>query len=190
MSDGAQTLRVKMKAFKDRMPWRALPSLVVTDFDGVLTDNRVLVMEDGREAVFCNRADGLGFDLIRARGIPALILSTERNPVVSARARKLRVEVLQAVGDKAGALRAYCARKRIRLRDVWYVGNDTNDLEVMRIVGGPACPADAHPAIRRISRWILRARGGEGVVRELAERLQQIRGRGACAGAAQGKVAP
>ena len=74
-------------------------TFVVFDFDGVFTDNRVLVMEDGREAVFCSRADGLGLQALVRSGVGCLVLSTETNPVVSARAAKLGLECVQGLGD-------------------------------------------------------------------------------------------
>ena len=149
--------------------------LIVFDFDGVLTDNRVLVFEDGREAVYCNRSDGLGFDLFRLHHVPTVILSTERHPIVATRAAKLKVPCLQGIGDKKVALEDYCKKAGIDLRKVLYVGNDVNDLTAMQIVGHRACPADANPAIRAICENILRSRGGEGVARELAEVVLQLR---------------
>ncbi|HUC60485.1 MAG TPA: HAD hydrolase family protein [Alphaproteobacteria bacterium] len=149
-------------------------ALIVFDFDGVLTDNRVLVLEDGREAVLCSRADGLGFDALRAARIPTLILSTERNPVVAARARKLGVPVLQAVADKAQALEAHCIAAGIALASVVYVGNDLNDLKAMGTVGHPVAVADAHERVRKAARYVLKAAGGEGAARELVERLMGL----------------
>lgn len=149
-------------------------ALLVFDFDGVLTDNRVLVMEDGTEAVFCSRADGLAFDALRRHGLPALILSTETNRVVQARATKLKVEALQSVRDKAIALREFCAARQIALAEVAFVGNDLNDLPVMRIVGHPVAVADAHPAVTRVARHVLKTSGGHGVAREIVEQLLQL----------------
>lgn len=150
------------------------PKLIVFDFDGVLTDNRVLVFDDGHEAVFCNRADGLGFHLLRKAGFPVLILSTERNRVVAARAKKLNVPCLHGIGDKKLALQNYCRKRGVRLKDVLYVGNDVNDLAAMQSAGHCACPADAHPKVRALCHTILRSRGGEGVARELAEKQFQL----------------
>ena len=147
------------------------PKLLVFDFDGVLTDNRVLVSSDGSEAVMCNRSDGLGFDLFHRYKVPVLILSTEKNEVVRRRAQKLRCPVVHGVGDKVAALKKYCLRKKIALRDVAYVGNDLNDLAVMGEVGHTFCPKDAHPVIRKLASRILAAKGGEGVAREMAERV-------------------
>ncbi|MBF0182863.1 MAG: HAD hydrolase family protein [Magnetococcales bacterium] len=148
--------------------------LLVFDFDGVLTDNRVWVMENGLEAVACHRGDGLGFDMLRKLGVPVLILSTESNPVVRARAGKLRVPVTQGVGDKAGQLRAYCQERGYALSRVLYVGNDLNDYEVMKLVGYAVAVADAHPLIRDMAWRVTRCRGGDGVVRELLEEILAI----------------
>jgi YrbI family 3-deoxy-D-manno-octulosonate 8-phosphate phosphatase len=142
--------------------------LAVYDFDGVMTDNRVYVMQDGTEAVACTRADGLGVDMIRAMGVPQLILSTETNPVVQTRAAKLGLEAISGAADKCRALLEICASRRYAPARVLYVGNDVNDLEAMRAVGYPVSPADGHPAVRAIARVITRAAGGQGVVRELA----------------------
>lgn len=150
-------------------------SLLVFDFDGVLTDNRVLVLEDGREAVLCNRADGLAFDMFRAAGLRVLIMSTERNPVVAARAAKLRVPVLQAVGDKGLALNERCRADGLDLRRVAFVGNDLNDLPAMRLVGFPIAVADAHPQVKRMAWAVLATRGGDGAAREVAEDILGLR---------------
>ena len=143
--------------------------LIVYDFDGVMTDNRVIVFQDGIEAVIVNRADGLGVDRFRDLGIPQLILSTETNPVVKARAAKLCLEVIASCKDKKIALKNYCAQNGYDLTRVLYVGNDLNDLEVMRIVGFPVAPADAHPEIKKIAKLTTVAKGGEGVVKELSD---------------------
>ena len=145
--------------------------LIVYDFDGVMTDNRVIVFQDGTEAVIVNRADGLGVDRFRNLGIPQLILSTETNPVVKARAVKLRLEVIASCKDKKIALENYCTQNGYDLKKVMYIGNDLNDLEVMRIVGFPVAPADAHPKIKQIAKLVTETRGGEGVVQELSDYL-------------------
>lgn len=145
--------------------------LLVYDFDGVMTDNRVLVDHLGGESVACTRADGLGVDIIRSLGLPQVILSTETNPVVRARAEKLKLPVLQGLADKRQALVDYCLAQGHALGRVLYAGNDVNDLAAMQMVGYPVCPADAHPSIRNLAYWVVSARGGEGVIREIADRL-------------------
>ncbi len=146
-------------------------ALIIFDFDGVFTDNRVIVDETGKEAVICNRSDGLGVRLLHDRNIAMLILSTETNPVVAQRAGKLRLECIQGVSDKKAALLSYCNEKGINIKNVMYVGNDLNDYEAMQIVGFPVAPGDAHPKIRALAKTVLYQKGGEGAIAELAERL-------------------
>jgi len=145
--------------------------LIVYDFDGVMTDNRVIIFQDGNEAVIVNRSDGLAVECFRSLGIPQLILSTETNPVVKARAAKLHLEVIASCKDKKIALENYCSQKGYDLNRIMYVGNDLNDLEVMRIVGFPVAPADAHLEIRKVAKLTTQAKGGEGVIKELSDYL-------------------
>ena len=150
--------------------------LLVYDFDGVMTDNKVFVDQNGNEMVQVSRADGLGIAEIRKLGIQQMILSTETNSVVSARANKLDLFCLQGVDNKAQALTDYCENNQTPLNDVAYVGNDINDLAVMKLVGVTFCPADAHVSIKEISQYILESKGGEGVAREIFDLLTQKRG--------------
>lgn len=142
---------------------------VVTDFDGVHTDDTVTIGSDGAEYVTVSRSDGMGIALLRDAGIPVLILSTETNPVVAARARKLRVEVLQAQADKAAALEAWALRHDIPLDRIAYLGNDVNDLACFELVGWPVAVPEAHPRLLTAARLILGGSGGRGAVRELAD---------------------
>lgn len=150
-------------------------ALLIFDFDGVLTDNRVLVFQDGREAVLCSRADGLAFDLLRQWRVRTVIMSTETNPVVRARAAKLRVPVLQALMDKGKAVQDFSRKAGIALANVMFVGNDLNDLPAMQNVGYPVAVANAHPAVKKIAWKVLRTNGGEGVAREVVENLLKPR---------------
>lgn len=143
--------------------------LIVYDFDGVMTNNRVIVFQDGAEAVIANRADGLGVERLRTLGLAQLILSSEKNPVVKARAKKLGLDVIASCKDKKDALMNYCEQNDYDLQKVLYAGNDLNDLEVMKIVGFPVAPADAHPDVKAIAKLITIAKGGEGVVREISD---------------------
>ena len=143
--------------------------LFVFDFDGVLTDNIVHIDNNGNEMVSCSRADGLAFDVLRKLDKPCQILSTENNTVVSARANKLGISVLQGVKNKEKALRNLVKRKGYKLSNILYVGNDLNDYNSMRISGFSVCPADSHPEIKKISNFILKTKGGKGIVRELLE---------------------
>jgi N-acylneuraminate cytidylyltransferase len=142
---------------------------VVTDFDGVHTDDRVLVGADGAEFVTTSRSDGMGVRMLREAGLPVLILSTEAHPVVSARAAKLNVEVLQGIGDKAAALVEWAESRGIALDRIAYVGNDVNDLACLAIVGWPVAVPGSAPEVLSAARIVLEHPGGYGAVRELAE---------------------
>ena len=143
--------------------------LFVFDFDGVLTDNIVHIDNNGNEMVSCSRADGLAFDVLRKLDKPCQILSTENNTVVSVRANKLGISVLQGLKNKEKALRNLVKRKGYKLSNILYVGNDLNDYNSVIISGFSACPADSHPKIKKISNFVLKTNGGKGIVRELLE---------------------
>jgi len=147
--------------------------LIVYDFDGVMTDNKVIIFEKGEEAVTTNRSDGLAVSMIKKRGIPQVIISTESNKVVTIRAKKLGIPVLRNIKDKKRCLVEYCKKNKYDLKKTIYIGNDVNDLEAMQIVGIPICPADAHQDIKNISKYILKKKGGKGVIREFNDLIAQ-----------------
>ena len=142
--------------------------LIVYDFDGVMTDNRVTVDQDGKESVTVNRSDGYGVGMIRKRGIPQIIISTEKNPVVERRAEKLSLPVIHDVADKAAILKGYLKEQAIDPKRVLYIGNDLNDRDAMLMCGIKCAPADAEPVILETADVIFEKKGGYGVVRELA----------------------
>ena len=141
----------------------------IFDFDGVLTNNLVYLDQNGKESVSCSRADGLAFDVLRKLDKPSFILSTEYNSVVTMRAKKLKIQALQGVKNKADTLLTLTESKGYDLSRILYVGNDLNDFHVMKICGYSACPIDSHIKIKELSNIVLNTRGGEGVVRELLE---------------------
>ena len=139
------------------------------DFDGVMTDNRVLVDEDGKEAVFVNRSDGLAVSKIKNMGISQIIVSTEKNNVVEKRAEKLGIEVIHGIDDKAEIVKKICSNRGFDLGKVIFIGNDINDLPVLSLVGHGGCPADAYED------WISRVKGGYGVIRDFYNHLREDR---------------
>lgn len=151
------------------------PKLVVFDFDGVFTDNRVLVDQDGKESVFCDRGDGMAIEWLKNAGIRGLILSKERNPVVEARAKKVGLPVAQAVDGKAAYLRKWCANEGIDLVDVVYLGNDLNDLGCFAIVGCAVAVSDAASQVLEAADLVLSRPGGRGAIRELIESIPACR---------------
>ncbi len=151
-------------------PRRRIKALI-TDFDGVHTDDRVFVNQDGTEAVRCSRSDGMGIEMLRERGLKMLILSREQNPVVKTRAAKLQIGVLHHIRDKLPALDAWRTEHRLEWAEIAYVGNDINDLDCMKVCGMSFAPSDAHPEAKAISTMVLQKPGGNGALRELSEFL-------------------
>ena len=149
--------------------------LLVYDFDGVMTDNKVYVDQNGNEMVQVNRSDGLGIAEIKKLGIEQIIISTEQNPVVSARAHKIGIPCLQGIENKKMTLIDYCENNDIEIGNVAYVGNDINDKDVMETVGYSVATADAHHSIKSLAQMVLDTKGGQGVVRELADKLKGYR---------------
>ncbi|MFF5854733.1 cytidylyltransferase domain-containing protein [Streptomyces sp. NPDC012751] len=141
---------------------------VVLDFDGTQTDDRVLIDSDGREFVAVHRGDGLGIAALRRSGLKLLILSTEQNPVVAARARKLKIPVLHGIDRKDLALKQWCEEQGIAPERVLYAGNDVNDLPCFALVGWPVAVASAHDVVRGAARAVTTVPGGDGAIREIA----------------------
>jgi len=151
------------------LPTRDDIDAVVLDFDGTQTDDRVYVDSDGREMVAVHRGDGLGIAALRrAGGLKLLILSTEQNPVVAARAHKLRLPVLHGIDRKDLALKQWCEEEGIAPERVLYVGNDVNDLPCFNLVGWPVAVAGAHDIVRGAARAVTSNQGGNGAIREIA----------------------
>jgi N-acylneuraminate cytidylyltransferase len=152
-------------------PWPEKVSLVVFDFDGVMTDDRVWVNHEGLEFVAANRSDGMGISRLLAAGFKAVIISTETNPVVAARAGKLKLPYFHGVGDKASVLTTYLDQESISAAETIYVGNDVNDLPCFPLVACAIAVADAHPEVKRKADQVLTHAGGHGAVREVCDIL-------------------
>ncbi len=148
--------------------------LVAFDFDGVFTDNTVYVSEDGSEAVRCWRGDGLGLRKLERLGVTPVIISTETNPVVLSRARKLKIRCLQGVEDKRAALESLARELGLVLAQVAFVGNDINDLPCLNSVGLPIVVQDAHPDVLPSARYRTQRAGGKGAVREVCDLFEQV----------------
>ena len=147
--------------------------LIGFDFDGVFTDNMVYVLEDGAEAVRCSRGDGIGLQKLKHLGIESVIISTESNPVVSARARKLQIRCVQNCADKRKALEHIADEIGISLDEVAFVGNDINDLPCLMCVALPIVVQDAHRDVIELALYQTKNPGGCGAVREICELFEQ-----------------
>ena len=156
-----------------RRPLPERVDLVVFDFDGVLTDNRVWVDEEGHEMVAANRSDSMGVALLRRLGLKMCVLSTETNPVVSARCRKMQIPAYQGVWDKAEKLKEILQELEVDPAHAIFVGNDVNDMPCFPLVGCAVAVADAQPEAKRAADIVLSRKGGHGAVRELLDILRQ-----------------
>jgi 3-deoxy-D-manno-octulosonate 8-phosphate phosphatase (KDO 8-P phosphatase) len=146
---------------------------VVFDFDGVFTDDAVYVSQEGTEMVRCWRGDGLGLRKLDTLNIGSAIISTEINPVVGLRARKMRIQCFQGIEDKCARLTALAAELGIGLDQVAYVGNDINDLACFSSVGLPIGVPNAHPDVLGTIRYSTQRPGGYGAVREVCDVLER-----------------
>lgn len=147
----------------------SLVKAICFDFDGVFTDNNVITDQHGIEYISSSRSDGLGLQKLSSLDIPSYIISTETNPVVAARARKLGITAYTGVENKLSCLEELSCSLSIPLANFMFVGNDINDLNAMTSVGFPVSPADALFEIKSISCFVTSAYGGRGAVREICD---------------------
>jgi YrbI family 3-deoxy-D-manno-octulosonate 8-phosphate phosphatase len=145
--------------------------LVVFDFDGVFSDNRVWTNDRGEESVACFRGDSLGLRRLDEVGVDYFILTSETNDAVPARARKIRSECIRGIEDKLPVLREQLGRRGVSPEQTAYLGNDVNDAECLAAVGLPVVPADAWEEVMPLAKLVLTRAGGNGCVRELCDAL-------------------
>ncbi len=148
--------------------------LVAFDFDGVFTDNMVYVLQDGTEAVRCYRSDGIGLQKLQRLGVETVIISTETNPVVTTRSRKLGIRCVQGSEDKRVALDHLLEELGVSHAQTAYVGNDVNDLPCLTCVGVPIVVQDAHPDVIPHACYQTQMAGGHGAVREVCDLLERV----------------
>jgi YrbI family 3-deoxy-D-manno-octulosonate 8-phosphate phosphatase len=158
---------------KSKLRNTKVPKILFTDFDGCLTDDRVWLNQEGEEFVAANRKDGLAVKRLKNFGIEVVIASTETNKVVLARGNKMGVDVLQGLADKAEAIEQFLNQKNLSWNDVWYIGNDVNDLGAIERANLSICPADAVKKVRKSVTVVLKTKGGYGILSEIATLLEQ-----------------
>ena len=149
------------------------PTIIFTDFDGCLTDDRVIVNEHGEEFVSANRKDGLAAKRLKDLGIKIVITSTETNKVVLARGNKMGVEVIQGLSDKAQAIDDYLVKNKLTWEESWYIGNDVNDLGAINKAKFSLCPSDAVERVINSVDYVLKTKGGFGILSEIATELEK-----------------
>jgi N-acylneuraminate cytidylyltransferase len=158
-------------AGRARRPMPASVKMIVSDFDGVITDNRVWTSEEGLETVVASRSDSMHIRTLRERGVEVMILSSEPNPVVKARASKMGVDAIHGIDirGKGEALKQLLAEKKVDAANVVYIGNDLNDLPCFEIAGWAVAVSDAYPEVLQAADYVLAKPGGHGAVREVCE---------------------
>jgi N-acylneuraminate cytidylyltransferase len=157
---------------KSKLRNSKVPRILFTDFDGCLTDDRVWLNLDGEEFVAANRKDGLAVKILKNLGIQVVIASTETNKVVLARGNKMGVDVLQGLADKAEAIEQYLKQKGLSWNDIWYIGNDINDLGAIKRASLSLCPADSVKKVRKTVDVVLKTNGGYGILEEIVTSLE------------------
>ncbi|MFC4255546.1 NTP transferase domain-containing protein [Altererythrobacter xixiisoli] len=151
---------------------QAMPQAIVFDFDGVFTDDCVVVDENGKESVICSRRDGMGIESLRKAGVPMVVISKEKNPVVAARCRKLQLDHFHGVEAKLELMTRWLADRGFDPAATVYIGNDINDVACMAHVGTAVAPRDAHPSALAAADIVLDADGGQGAIRLFADLLE------------------
>ena len=143
--------------------------LFVLDFDGVMTDDKVYVDENGIEVVCCSRSDGLGIELVKKKGIKVIVVSGERSPAVRARCNKLKIPFFQGARSKLEILKRICKTNNISCSQVCYLGNDVSDIECVKFAGLGCAVRNSHHLLLKVSDYVTTRRGGDGAVREICD---------------------
>jgi YrbI family 3-deoxy-D-manno-octulosonate 8-phosphate phosphatase len=152
----------------DSADWKKI-KLIVFDFDGVMTDNKVIVDENGKESVRCDRGDGLGVEYYKKKGGKMLVISKEKNKVVEARCKKLGIRVFYGVDSKLDLFKQEVKKLNLTMQEVCYIGNDVNDLECIKEAGIGVAVNDSYPEVKKIANYITTKKGGKGAFREIIE---------------------
>ena len=147
--------------------------IIFYDFDGVMTDNKVFLSEDGKESVIVNRSDGLAISYFKKMNIKQIIISSETNPVVTKRAKKLKINSFQGIENKLDTIKSLIKKNKVQLSEVFFIGNDLNDLEVINFLPNSFCPKDSNAKVLDSSAIVLNKRGGNGVIMEFYEYLME-----------------
>ncbi|MBA30773.1 MAG: 3-deoxy-D-manno-octulosonate 8-phosphate phosphatase [Dehalococcoidia bacterium] len=141
------------------------------DFDGVFTDNSVYVSQTGEEMVKCSRYDGIGLKNLESQGIGKIVISSEKNPLVKTRCKKMNIECYDSVENKFSLVKEIIENKNLEISKVAFMGNDINDLECLSKVGLPIVVKDCHPKLIKVAKYITETLGGNGAVREVCDHL-------------------
>jgi YrbI family 3-deoxy-D-manno-octulosonate 8-phosphate phosphatase len=150
--------------------------LVLTDVDGVLTDGGMYYSEKGEIFKKFNTRDGMAVELLRDNKIPVIFITREKSKIVLQRAKKLSVqETFIGVEKKILVLPKICLKYNVKKYEIAYVGDDINDLEIMKNVGLSASPKNGISIIKKNSDYICKLQSGQGVLREVADLILKFK---------------
>ena len=165
------------KMINKNLPYWKKIHTIIFDFDGVFTDNKVIINEKGEESVICNRSDGLAIELLNnlkkesGWNLELLILTREKNKVVTKRAEKLKIKCFHGIENKLKFIKKFLVERSLKNDGLIYLGNDINDIESMEFSGYSVAPCDAYKSVQNISDLIINKKGGDGFIREFVEKL-------------------
>lgn len=150
---------------------------LIMDVDGTMTDGKVLVNEHEEEFAVFSRLDGMGIELWQKFGYRAGIISKEKVSIATARAKKLQIDCHQGVEDKLSQAKELVRNWGLGLNQVCFVGDDVNDVELLKKVNFSACPSDAQPEVLRVVDFVLSSKRGQHVIRELTDLILSVQGK-------------
>jgi len=148
--------------------------LLISDFDGVFTDNCVYISESGEESVKCNRSDGIGIKRLMRTGVDFIVCSSETVALAEFRANKIGFKCFCSVVDKLSFVKKYLFDNQIDASDCAYLGNDVNDLSVLEYVHYSIAVSDAFPEVLSAANFLLKSAGGQAAVREACDLVISI----------------
>lgn len=149
--------------------------IFLSDCDGVLTDGGMYYFENGNEAKKFNTRDGMGFKILRKNNIKIGIITGENTNIVRARAKKLKMDILfMGIDNKGKVLDEICNTYKVSYGEIAYVGDDINDIEILKKVKMSFCPSDAHRKVKKETKYVMESKGGQGVIREIVDKFFEI----------------
>ena len=147
-------------------------NLFICDVDGVLTDSKIFYGEKDYSGKFFNVRDGLAFKLLKSAGIKSMILSGKKSGILKNRLKEIEVDIVfDNIKDKLKILKEFCDKQKYKFENICYIGDDLNDIPVLKNVGLPVAPSDAVDEVKRIVSIITKQQGGHGAVREIVEKI-------------------
>ena len=149
--------------------------VIFFDFDGVFTDNKVILSEDNKESVICSRLDGIGLSVLKKIGIKMFVISSEKNEVVKLRCKKLNLDCFHGVENKAKVIKNILDECKLKKENSCFIGNDVNDIPAFKSVQLRIGVFDRHPEIDNYIDFITLNKGGNGAVREFCDIFNNIR---------------